>query len=138
MLRRIFRLLPHSSLIASSKVSPAFRQRTIVAPFTRPSSLLFICLGVSVATFATITTVHADSAQAPDDPTVQIPKTSARNYLPQNSPPSPTTDETFDLFSGSGTPSDKAVGITRIDTILIARYVHGQCSFYSYRSYSSQ
>jgi hypothetical protein len=135
MLRRILRLLPYSSP-ASSKFLSVFRQR---APL-RPS--LSICLGVSIATFATIITIHGDSAQAPDDSTVQFPKTSIRNYLlPQNTtPPSPTTDEAFDLSSESGITKEKAVGISRVDTILLARYVlHEQCPFYSvYRSYFSK
>ena len=127
MLRRILRFLPHLSQ-ASSKISPGFRHRTIVAPL-RPS--LFICLGVSVATFATIITIHGDSAQAPDDSTVQIPKNSFRNYLlPQKIPPSPTTDETLDLSSESGIPEEKAVGISRVDTILLARCVHEKYPFY--------
>ena len=123
MLRRILRLLPHSSQ-NSNKFLPVFRQRTLVAPL-RPS--LFICLGVSVATFATIITIHGDAAQAPasDDPTsVQIPKSSLRKYLlSQKTPLSPTTDETFDLSSGSGISSEKAIGISRVDTILLPRHV---------------
>ena len=130
MLRRILRLLPRPSQ-ASHKFSPVFPQRTLAVPL-RPS--LFICLGVSAATFATIVTIHGDAAQAPatDDPTsVKIPKSSFHNYLlPQRTPPSPTTDETFNISSGSGIPSDKAIGISRVDTILLARYVHEQCSFY--------
>ena len=121
MLRRILRLSPHLSQ-ASNKFSPVYRQRTLVAPL-RPS--LFIYLGVSVATFATIITIHGDAAQAPasDDSTpVQTLKSSFRNYLlPQKTPPSPTTDETFDLSSGSGISSEKAIGISRVDTILLPR-----------------
>ena len=133
MLRRILRLLPHSSQ-PSYKFPPVFRQRIVVAPL-RPSSSLFIFLGASVATFATIFTgftIHGDSNHAPDDPTsVQIPKSSFRNYLlPQKIPPSPTTDETFDLSSGSDVPKEKEIGIGRVDTILLARYVHEQCPFY--------
>ena len=128
MLRRILRLLPPSSQASTHKPSPVFRQRTIVAPLRHS---LCICLGVSVATFATIITIHGDSAQAPDDSTVQIPKTSAYNYLfPKKIPPSPTTDETFDLSSESGIPKEKAAGISRVDTILLARYVHEQSPFY--------
>ena len=130
MLRHILRLLPHSSQ-ASNKFSTVFRQRTIATPL-RPS--VFICLGVSVATFATIITIHGDSAQEPqaDVPmSVQIPKSSFRDYLlPQKVPPSPTTDETFDLSSGSGFPKEKEIGIGRVDTILLPRYVHEQCPFY--------
>ena len=135
MLRHIFRLLPHSSQ-ASNKFSPIFRQRTIVA--LRPS--LYVCLGVSVVTFATIITIHGDATQAPPDKTVQtikvdnsvyIPRISFNNYLvPQQKPLSPTTDETFDLSSQSSIPEEKAVGFSRIDTILLARYVHEQCPFY--------
>ena len=135
MLRHILRLLPHSSQ-ASNKFSPVFRQRTLVAPF-RPS--LFICLGVSVATFATIITIHGDEAQAParNDPTsIKIPKSSFQIYLlPQKTPPSPTADETFDSSSGSGIPSEKAIGISRVDTILLARYVYETtCPFYFVRT----
>jgi hypothetical protein len=138
MLRRILRLLPHSSQ-SSNKFPAVFRQRTIVAPLqVRP--WLFVCLGVSVATFATITTIHADATQAPDDDQmVQIPKSSARDYLlAQKTPPSPTTDELFDLSSESGV-KEKSIGIIRVDTILLARYVHEQCPIYFvYRSYFSQ
>ena len=73
-------------------------------------------------TFATIITIHGDSSQAPDDSTLQSPKSSVHDYLlPPKIPPSPTTDETFDLSSKSGIPKDKAVGINQIDTILLAR-----------------
>ena len=127
MLRRILRLLPKSPQ-ASNKFTPLFRQRTIVAPL-RPSSSLFICLGVSVATFATIITIHGDASD--DRSLVQIQKSSFDYLFPRKTPPSPTTDETFDLSSESGIPSEKAIGISRVDTILLARYVlHEHCLFY--------
>ena len=120
MLRRILRLLPHSSQ-ASNKFSSVFRQRTIVAPL-RPS--LYIFLGVSAVTFVTVIAIHGDSAQAPEDNSIQIRKSPAHKYLfPKKVPPSPTTDETFDLSSGS---REKAAGISRVDTILLARCVREQ------------
>lgn len=142
MLRHILRLLPHSSR-ASNKFSPVFRQRTIVAPL-RPS-LFIVYLGVSVATYATIITIHGDVSQAPAgqpkevDKTVQMPRSSFYEHLhPQEKLPSPTTDETFNKSSESRIPDDIATGISRIDNILLARYVHEQCSIFSYRSYFSQ
>ena len=121
MLRRILRSLPHSSQ-ASNKFSSVFRQRTFVAPL-RPS--LYIFLGVSAVTFVTVIAIHGDSAQAPEDNSIQIRKSPAHKYLfPKKVPPSPTTDETFDLSSGS---REKAAGISRVDTILLARCVREQC-----------
>jgi hypothetical protein len=126
MLRRLLRFSFH----ASNKFSPIFRQKTIVAPLS-PS--LCICLGVSVATFATIITIHGDAKepQAADhqpeklDSSVQKRTSLLNNYLlrPQSISPSPTTDETFDSSSDSSIPKDEATGIGRIDTILLARYV---------------
>ena len=160
MLRRILRFLPHSSQ-TSNKFSAVFRQRTIVVP--RPHPLrpwLFVCLGVSVATFATITTIHADATQESDDDKrtknqairsriattapieiklEQILESFNQYLLPKKTPPSPTTDEIFDLSSESDDLGEKSIGIIRVDTILLARYVHEQCSIYFvYFSYFSQ
>ena len=121
LLRRFLQLLSHSS----NRFSPVFRHRTIVAPLrVRPS--LFTFLGVSVATFTTIVTIHADSAQAFEDDDLAIQIRSSEALLPKSTPPSPTTDETFDLSSEVGTPETK-LGISRIDTILLARYVRELC-----------
>ena len=116
-----FKLLPHSSSQASNKFSSVFRQRT--APLLlRPSFYIYLGVSAAAATFATVIAIHhhgkSDSAQAAPE-------------LESNSlhtiPKSPTTDETFDLSSGSATilkVKEKAVGINRVDTILLARYVH--------------
>ena len=136
MLRRILRLLPHSSQ-ASNKFSTVFRQRTTVASLRPP---LYIFLGVSAATFATVITIHGDSAQAPEDNSLQIQKSPAQSYLfPKKVPPSPTTDETFDLSSESAIIKAKAAGISRVDTILLARCVREHCqAFISFHSYFNQ
>ena len=92
-------------------------------------------LRVSVATFATLVTIHADADTAnsettipDDDKGVDIPKATALNYLPQKTPPSPTTAETLRSSSVTSVPQEKAVvgkvvGINRVDTILLPRYV---------------
>ena len=131
MLRRILlRLLPHSSQ-PSNKFSPVFRQRTTVATL-KPS--LYIFLGVSAATFATVITIHGDSAQTPKDNSVQILKSPAHKYIfPKKVPPSPTADETFDLSSESGIRKEKAVGISQVDTILLARCVTRTVSWHLFR-----
>ena len=143
MLRRIIRSLPRSSQ-TSYKYSPVLHQRTIVAPLS-PS--LVICLGVSVATFATIATIHGDATpQEPADQIVQVEldntaltRVPLDNFLVlHEKPPSPTTDEMFDLSSESQVLAEEALGINRIDTILLGRYVHEQCAISnSYRSYFS-
>jgi hypothetical protein len=108
MLRRILRSLPRSS-----QASQIFRQRTIVAP--RPS--FFLYLGVSVATFATIITIHGDATPPSADQSKKLESPVQRS---PSQPPS--TEETFDMASESGIPENKATGISRIDTIVLGRY----------------
>lgn len=119
MLQRILRSLP-------PRPSHAFqisRPRTIVtAPLqVRPS--LFIYLGVSVATIATIITIHGDATQHEQEPSSDQPKKFYSPYdqlFPHRIPPSPTTDETFDLASSAGIPEEDATDISRIDSIVLA------------------
>ena len=66
----------HSSIVASPiltlyKYSPVFRQRTIVAHLS-PSLVICLGLGVSVATFATIVTIHGDATQESADQIIQV------------------------------------------------------------------
>ena len=110
MLRHILRSWPRSP-----RTSQIFRQRMIVAAPLQARPSVFIYLGVSVATIATIITIHGDADQ---------PKKLDSPYelFPQRIPPSPTTDETFDLASSAGIPEENATGISRIDSIVLARY----------------
>jgi hypothetical protein len=126
MLRRFLRSLPHPSQ-ASYKPSPILRQRTTGVPL-RPS--LLVLLGVSVTTLIAI---HADSLiQPPDEQPKKPDSYPARKPLltpfdhlfPQRTPPSPNTDEIFDLCSAAGTPEERATGISRIDSIILARYLN--------------
>lgn len=119
MLRRILRSLP-------PRPSHAFqisRARTIVTTPLQVRPSLFIYLGVSVATIATIITIHGDATQQEQEPSFDQPKKLDSPYdqlFPHRIPPSPTTDETFDLASSAGIPEEEAAGISRIDSIVLA------------------
>ena len=128
-----------SSSQASNKFSSVFRQRT------RPSLYIYLGVSAAAATLATAIAIHhhhgeSDSAQTASED--NIPKSPAKNYLfPKKVSPSSgsTTDETFDLSSGSATIlKEKAVGINRVDTILLARYVLAFVSSLSYSKPNSE
>jgi len=133
MLRRILRSFPHSSQ-SSRQYSPIVRQRRALvaaaaaAPLG-PSLLLF--LGVSATTVATfIITIHGDAAQPPpnqpEKPDLSIRKSRDTPFdylIPHPISPSPTANETFDSCSDAGIPQEKTTGVSRIDGILLPRYI---------------
>ena len=127
MLRRILRFPQSPHWQASNKFSTVFRGQR--APLLKPSIYIYLGVSVAAATFATVIAIHhhAESDLAQAAPELE------GNSL-HTIPKSPTTDETFDLSSESATIlKEKAVGINRVDTILLARYV---LAFISSRSYS--
>ena len=113
MLRRIFRSLPRSS-----QPSQVFRQRTIVAP--RPSFFLYV--GVSVATLATIITIHGDAIQPSADQPKKLESPVQKSQVPPSDLSLSSTEETFDKASQSVIPEDKATGTSRFDAIVLGRY----------------
>ena len=132
MLRRILQSLAQTSY---RKRSPILRQRTLVAPL-RPS--LFICLGVSVTTIATIVTIHGDATQPSTDKSEKAAQKAPFDSLfPQPTSPSPTTDETFDLFSSAGILEERVTNISRIDNIILPRYMNQPTLSYLPRSHFS-
>lgn len=139
MLWRHLRSLPHPSQ-ASYKRSRILRQRT-TGVLLRPSLLVF--LGVSVTTLIAI---HADSLIQPPDEQPKRPDSSPTrkplltpfdHLFPQRTPPSPNTDEIFDLCSAAGTPEERATGISRIDSIILARYLNIVCLIFTPFSFQS-
>ena len=82
-------------------------------------------LGVSVTTIATTIIIHGDAVSRPENlsSSAQEPQTiPSDNPSPQRKKP-PMVDENFDRCSDSKVFEDKAVNISRCDSILLARYI---------------